>query len=158
MIGAISYIFYTFIYQPLLNLLVLLYLYLPFKDFGIAVIVLTVLIKFLLYPINARAIKSQKVITEIQPQIKEIQEKYKDNKEKQVEETLAVYKKAKISPFSSFVPLLIQLPVLIALYRIFWQGLQPETMSYLYGFVSHPGEINPLFLGFLNLSLPSSFL
>jgi len=151
-------IFNTFLYQPLFNILILLYEYLPGRDFGIAVIVLTVLIKFLLYPLGAKTIKSQKALSELQPKVKEVQEKYKDDKEKQAKEMMALYRREKINPFSGFFLLFIQLPVLIALYRVFWQGLKPEQMTFLYSFVPSPGLINPTFLGIINLAQPNLVL
>lgn len=151
-------IFNLILYQPLLNALVLLYLYLPGHDFGVAVIVLTVLIKFIFYPLGAKAIKSQRALSTLQPKIKEIQERLKDNKEEQTKEIMALYKTEKISPFSGCLPLLIQLPVLLALYRVFWLGLKPEQMTLLYSFVPSPGIINSSFLGIVNLAEPNIIL
>lgn len=148
-------IFNEALYRPLLNGLVLLYAYLPGKDFGIAIIVLTVIIKFIFYPLGAKAIKSQKDLATLQPKIKELQEKYKDDKEKQSREIMDLYKREKINPLSGCLPLLIQLPVLIAMYRVFWNGLDPEQLSLLYGFVPFTGEINHMFLGIINLSNPN---
>ncbi|MDP2910402.1 MAG: YidC/Oxa1 family membrane protein insertase [bacterium] len=147
--------FNLILYQPLLNALVLLYIYLPGHDFGIAIIILTILIKFLFYPLGKQSIKSQKSLSELQPKIKEIQEKHKQDKEKQTKEIMALYKREKISPFSGCLPILIQLPVLIALYRVFWNGLQPEQMDFLYKFVVSPGAIDPTLFGFINLSQPN---
>ena len=116
-------IFNTFLYRPLFNVLILFYQYVPGHDFGLAVIILTILIKLIFYPLGIKAIKSQKELSGLQPKIKEIQEKYKDNKEQQTKEVMALYKKERINPFSGCLPLLIQLPVLLALYRVFWRGL-----------------------------------
>jgi len=154
----IGRLFDLILYQPLFNALILLYQYLPGHDFGIAIIVLTILIRFLLYPLGRQAIRTQKVISDLQPKIKEIQEKYKDNPEKKLKLTLELYQEAKISPFSSFLPLLVQLPVLIALYRLFWKGISSETMIYLYFFVPNPGTIDPTFLGIVDLAKPSIIL
>jgi YidC/Oxa1 family membrane protein insertase len=77
---------------------VFLYNYLPGHDFGLAIIVLTIVIKTALYPTSIKAIKSQKSLQKLQPQMQEIQKKYKDDKEKQAKETLALYKKEKINP------------------------------------------------------------
>jgi len=140
------------LYAPFLNVLVLLYQYLPGHDFGIAVIVLTLLIRLLLYPLMARAIRSQKVMAELQPKIQEIQERFKNDREKQAKETMGLYQKEKINPFGGCLPLLIQMPILIALFRVFWEGLRPEEMTNLYSFVPHPGIINPTFLGIIDLS------
>jgi len=146
------------LYQPLFNLLVLLYQYLPGHDFGVAVIILTVIIRFVLYPLMTQSIKSQKILSELQPKIQEIQQKYKGDKEAQAKETMALYQKEKINPFGGCLPLLVQLPILIALYQVFWKGLQPGAMNYLYSFMPNPGEINPFFLGVLNLSHPNLVL
>ncbi len=153
--GILITAFNTILYQPLLNVLVLLYEYLPGHDFGVAVIVLTILIKILFYPLGVKAIKSQKALSGLQPKIKEIQEKYKENKEQQTKEIMALYKREKINPFSGCLPLLIQLPVLIALYRVFWHGLQPEQMTLLYSFVPSPGVIDATFFGIINLANPN---
>jgi YidC/Oxa1 family membrane protein insertase len=147
--------FYTVLYEPLFNALVLLYEYIPGKDFGIAVIFLTLIIRFLLYPLMMKSIRSQKIMAELQPKIKEIQEKYKNDKEKQTKEMMELYKREKFNPFGGCLPLLIQLPLLLALYRVFWSGLSEGAMVHLYSFVPNPGVINPMFLGFLDLSAPN---
>jgi len=151
-------VFNLILYQPLFNALVLLYQYLPGYDFGIAVIILTVLIRIIFYPLGIKAIKSQQALAQLQPKIKEIQEKYKSDKEKQVKAMMELYQKEKINPFSGFLPLLIQLPILIALFQVFWRGFGPERMTLLYSFVPHPGQITPTFLGILNLATPSIIL
>lgn len=151
-------IFNKVLFQPLFNALILLYNFLPGNDFGIAVIALTVLIRLALYPLMAKSLKSQKVFSKLQPKIKEIQEKFKDDKSKQAEEMVKLYKEAKMNPLSGFLPLLIQLPLLIALYQVFWKGLQPEAMNNLYAFIPNMGQIDPSFLGVINLSQASMFL
>lgn len=150
--------FNVILYQPLFNALVLLYEYLPGHDFGVAVIALTVIIRLLFYPLMVQAIKSQKSLSELQPKIQEIQSKYKNDKEKQARATMELYQKEKINPFGGCLPLLLQLPILLALYRVFWQGLQPEAMDMLYSFVPHPGVIDPTFLGIINLGEASLVL
>ncbi|MDD2697058.1 MAG: YidC/Oxa1 family membrane protein insertase [Candidatus Pacebacteria bacterium] len=153
--GIFIQAFNTILYQPLFNALVFLYQYLPGHDFGVAVIVLTLIIRIILYPLMIKSIRSQKVLSDLQPKVQEIQQKYKNDKEKQSKELMALYQKEKINPFGGCLPLLVQLPILFALYRVFWQGLQPEAMNMLYGFVHNPGTINPAFLGFINLAEPS---
>lgn len=150
--------FNTLLYKPLFNALVFLCQYLPGHDFGVAIIVLTFLIKILLYPLGVQSVKSQKTLSNLQPKIKEVQEKYKNDKEKQLKETMALYKQEKVNPFAGCLPLLIQLPILLALYRVFWRGFRPEQSVYLYGFLSHAGPINPTFLGLINLAQPSLYL
>ncbi|MBU0546826.1 MAG: YidC/Oxa1 family membrane protein insertase [Patescibacteria group bacterium] len=154
----ISQIFNLFLYQPLFNALIFLYQFLPGRDFGIAIIVLTSIIRIILAPLMMKSLKSQKLMTTIQPEIKELQQKYKDNPKKQTEEIMAVYKNNNINPLDGLVLLLIQLPILIALYRVFWVGLRPEELGYLYSFVSAPEIINFTFLGLINLSQPNLLL
>lgn len=158
MIGFLIKIFDVALYQPLFNFLILLYNYLPGHDFGVAIIVLTLVIRLILYPSTVKAIKTQKALNEIQPKIQEIQKKHKDDKEKQVKETLDLYKKAKISPFGGLLSTLIQLPLLVALYRVFWKGVNSGELTNLYGFVANPGLIKATFLGIIDLSKPNIIL
>lgn len=148
-------LFNQILFNPLFNLLVWLYNVLPGHDFGVAIIVLTLLIRLLLYPLAQKSIKSQKGLSDLQPQIKDIQRKYKNDKEKQAQELMKLYKEKGVNPAAGCLPILIQLPVLIALFQVLRRGLNPETLGALYGFVVNPGEINPLFFGFINLALPN---
>jgi len=144
--------FNVILYQPLFNALVLLYEYLPGHDFGIAVVVLTVIIRIVFYPLMVKSIKSQKVLSELQPKIEEIQKKHKEDREKQGRAMMELYKGEKINPFSGCLPLLIQLPILIALFRVFWRGFEAEQLSLLYSFVPHPGVITPTFVDLVDLA------
>lgn len=150
--NIIGLIFNDVFYRPLFNGLIFLYNSIPYHDFGVAIILLTLIIRFILYPLNQKGIKSQKALNDLQPQIKEVQTKYKNDKTKQSQALMDLYKTKNINPASGCLPLLIQLPVLIALYRVFWNGLNPSSLSSLYSFVSRPALINPLFLGLINLS------
>jgi YidC/Oxa1 family membrane protein insertase len=153
-----SGIFDTFIYQPLYNILIFLYDFIPGHDFGIAIIAITILLKAVLIPVSKKQIESQKKLQELQPKIKEIQEKYKNDKEKQTKETMEFYKKNKANPFSGCLPLIVQLVFLIAIYRVFINisdaGLTVDP-KLLYYFIPNPGQINSLFLGIVDLSKPS---
>jgi len=146
-------IFDTLLYQPLFNALIFLYQIIPGQDFGIAIIVLTILIKVAFYPLTTMSIKSQKALSELQPKIQEIQERFKQNKERQAKEMMAFYKKEKINPFSGCLPLLIQLPILIALFQVFQRGFdQYQINNFLYhSLISHPGVIDFYFLNTINL-------
>jgi YidC/Oxa1 family membrane protein insertase len=150
--------FYTTIYQPLFNLLVFIYNTVPYADLGVAVILLTVIIKLLLFPLGLKAMKSQKEMNEIQPEVKKIQKKYKDDKEVQAKKILEIYKEKNINPFSGILVLIIQLPILISLFQIFRKGVGEEEMSQLYSFISSPATIDTTFLNVIDLSSPSSFL
>ena len=150
--------FNAVLYQPLFNALILIYLYLPGHDFGIAVIVLTILIKLVLYPLGVQAIRSQKSMAQLQPKMKEIQEKFKDDKEQQSKAMMEFYKKEKINPLSGCLPLLIQLPILIGLYQVFWKGFGETQLKFLYSFVPNPGQIDTTFLGMMDLAQASIVL
>ena len=151
-------IFNVVLYKPLFNLLIVLCQYLPGNDFGVAIVTLTVLSRLVLYPLNFRAIKSQKILQELQPKIQEIQNKYKNDKEKIAKATIELYQKSKINPLSGCVPILIQLPILIALYLAFQRGFRPEEMTNVYSFITAPKEINPISFGVLNLTQPNFIL
>ena len=151
-------IFNEILYRPIFNSLIFLYNTIPGKDFGIAIIILTIIIRLALYPLSQKAIKSQKALSQLQPKIKEIQKKYKDNKEEQAKVMMEFYKTNKINPFSGCLPLLIQLPILIALYRVIWTIFDPERLHALYSFVANPGIINPTFIGLIDLSQKNPYL
>ena len=145
--------FYLILYQPILNGLIVIYNTIAFHDMGVAVILLTLIIRLIIFPSSIKTIKSQKALNRIQPKMKEIQKKYKDDKEKQSRELFKLYKEEKVSPFSGCLPLLLQLPILIALYQVFLDGLKPESLiASLYSFVANPGLINFNFLGVIDLS------
>ena len=150
--------FNLILYRPLLNSLILLYQYLPGHDFGLSVILLTVLIRLILYPLMSQSLKSQKALSGLQLKIQEIQKKYVNDKEKQATEMIGLYQREKINPFSGLILVFLQLPILIALYQVFWKGLRPEEMVNLYSFVARPERINPTFLGLVNLAEASLIL
>lgn len=133
-------IFNQFLYQPIFKFLVILYNFIPGHDLGIVIIVLTILIKIILFPISYRGTRSQFKLSALSPQIKELQKKYK-TKEEQSKELMKFYKENKVNPFSGCLPLLIQLPILIALYRVLIDILKTASAS-----------ISPMFLGLIDLS------
>jgi len=145
-------IYNLFLYQPIFNGLIWISQIIPGKDFGIAVIVLTLLIRFMSYPLGAQAVRAQKRFAELQPKMQEIKEKFKGKREEQTKAMLELYRDAKVNPFSTILPLLVQIPIFIVLYQIFSKGLQVEQLSILYSFVPSPEEIRPVFLGILNLN------
>src|SRR3989338_5418607 len=145
-------IYNTILYEPLFNILVFFYNIVPFNDIGLAIILLTIFIKLILSPFFIQSIKAQRAMQAIQPKLDELKEKYKDSKEKLGPAIMELYKKEKVSPFSSCLPLLIQLPFLIAVYQVFISGLTKNSFEKLYSFVANPGALNPLAFGFLDLS------
>lgn len=142
-------LFHDFLYVPIYNLLVFLIDVVPGGDVGLAVILATIIIKVILMPLSLRAVRTQKQMKLIEPQLRELKEKYKDNKEMQAREMMALYKEHNIRPFASIFGILVQLPIIIALYLVFSRGHIFEIdPSLLYSFVPYPEVISPLFLGF----------
>lgn len=150
-------IFDQTLYLPLLNALVWIYNTIPYHDIGIAIIILTVLIRVIFYPLSKKSIRSQKAMAKLQPKIKEIQKKFK-NKEEQAKQMMLLYKEHKVNPAAGCLPILVQFPVLIALYRVFFTGLNLENMNNLYSFVQKPETLNFMFLGLIDLSQRSLVL
>ena len=148
-------IFTEFLYRPLFNLLVFLYNTVSFSDVGLAIIILTVIIRLILWPLSQKAIRSQKSLQDLQPRIKEIQAKHKDNKALQSQELMALYKENKVNPLSGCLPIIVQFPILIALYRVFLKGFDTATLALLYPFIKNPGMIDPISLGLVNLAQPN---
>ena len=153
-----STVFNEVFYRPLFNALVVLYQTAAFYDLGIAIIILTVLLRLALWPLASKALRSQKELVSLQPEIKKIQAQYKDNKDEQMKRVMTLYKEKKVNPLSGFLPLFIQLPVLFALYRVFFAGFKEESLTALYGFIPNPGAMHHLFLGMIDLTAPHAVL
>lgn len=153
-----GYLFQVIFYQPILNLLVFLYNILPGHDIGLAIIIMTILIKLLLLPLSKQSIKSQKALQEIQPKIEELKKKHAANKEAQAKALMELYKQEKINPLSSCLPLLIQLPFFWAVFQVFNNGLAGKSLELVYSFINRPTTINPVSFGLLDLSKPNVIL
>ncbi len=146
------FLFNEILYKPLFNALIFLYNYLSFGDLGIAIILLTIVIRLVLFPLFYKGAKDQAILQRLAPRIKEIQTNHKDDKEKQTKAMMDLYREHKVSPFSGFLLLIIQLPVLIALYQVFLSGFSTDALNILYPFISAPTELNHFFLGLIDLS------
>ncbi|MDO8658824.1 MAG: YidC/Oxa1 family membrane protein insertase, partial [Candidatus Levybacteria bacterium] len=107
------------LYRPLFNAVVFLYNILPGHDFGFAIIALTTLIRILFFPLSIKTVRSQKAMNQLSPKLQEIKQKFKDDKSAQSVETMKLYKENNINPLAGCLPLIIQLPILIALYQAF---------------------------------------
>ncbi|MBT4277625.1 YidC/Oxa1 family membrane protein insertase [Candidatus Falkowbacteria bacterium] len=147
-------LFNTVLYEPLFNLLVFLHNIIPGNDVGIAIIILTIIIKLILLPLSLQATKSQKALQDLQPKMQEVKNKYKDNKEEQAKALMELYKKEKVNPLSSCFPLLIQFPFLIAVFQVFRNGFKPESLDLIYPFIERPEMLNPISFGIMDLSKP----
>ena len=153
-----SWIFEKILYQPLLNALVGFYNLFGGRDFGLAVIALTIIVRVILSPLLHANLRQQKVMSGMQAELRRVQGKYKDDKTKQLAAVQELYKQNKINPFSSFLLLLVQLPILLALYRVLLDGLNGGAGDGLYSFITAPTHINYSFLGLVDLKAPSLWL
>lgn len=153
-----SELFNTLLSQPIFNGFVALYNLIP--DAGIVILIVTVIIKMALYPMTNKSIKAQKALTDLQPKLDKIKKEHKGDQQRIAKETMALYKEHKVNPFGSCLPLLIQLPVFIALYWVLRETLMDGGADFnnLYSFVSNPGEINSITLGLFDLSKNSIVL
>ena len=157
-------LFDVIIVQPILNLLMAIYSIVPGGDFGISIIIFTVIIRFLLWPLVKKQLHQTKAMRKMQPELKKIQAKYKNNKQAQGLAMMELYKKHNISPFGSIGVLLIQLPILIGIYRVvqIFAMHRDELGKFTYGFMENipavkellasPDNFNQNFLGFIDLT------
>ncbi|MFA7286323.1 MAG: YidC/Oxa1 family membrane protein insertase [Patescibacteria group bacterium] len=151
-----SYLYNTIFYQPVFNALVFLYDIIPGNDLGVAIIILTIFIRLVLYPLSVKSIRAQKGLQDLQPKLEALKKQYSNNREQLARETMQLYKEEKINPLSSCLPLLLQLPFLIALFHAFRNVTKPESLQLLYSFIPSPEHINTMGLyGLLDLSQPN---
>lgn len=155
----ISSVFNAVLYNPLYNAFIGFVGAFPWVDAGIVVIIFTLLIKLILFPISQKSVKSQIEIKKIQPEIDAIKLKYPDNKQEQALKTMALYKERGVNPFSGILLAFIQLPILIALYMVFYKGgLSEIHTDVLYSFIKAPEHINTMFLGILDVTKNSTII
>jgi len=143
-------LFTTILYQPIFNAFVALYNLIP--DVGAVIILITLIIKVILYPLNKKAIIAQKNMAELQPKMEAIKQEFKGDQQKIAQATMQLYKENKVNPLGSCLPILIQLPIFIAIYYVLRAGLSNGSFDLLYPFVSNPGKINTTSLGLIDLA------
>src|SRR3989344_3406890 len=143
--------FQTLLLDPLFNALVFFYNTIAFQDLGLAIIFLTVFIRTILFPFFYKSARNQILIQRLQPELEKIQHDHKHDKEKQAQAMMDLYKKHNVNPLSGILMLLVQLPILIAIYQVFLHGFSPETLERLYSFIYRPDHLNATLLGLLNM-------
>ena len=144
----------TLLYKPIFNTLIFFIFKLPGHSLGWGIIFLTLIIKLILLGPNQKALKSQKVMRNVQPQLDALKQKYKNEPQKLAQETMAIWKKHKVSPMGSCLPMLIQFPILIALFYVVKDGLNVVGPNILYAPLQtfNLASINPVFLGIIDLT------
>ncbi|OGG75217.1 hypothetical protein A3A41_03775 [Candidatus Kaiserbacteria bacterium RIFCSPLOWO2_01_FULL_54_22] len=149
----ISNLFHATIYDPLYNGIIFFVGIVPSHDMGLAIIALTIVVRIIIFPLSSRAIKTQMAMKRIAPEVDALKAKHKDNREAQAKAIFALYKERGVRPFASFGLVLIQFPVLIGLYWVFYAGGFPQVdPTLLYSFVQTPPSVNMEFLGLLDIS------
>ncbi|MFT5352783.1 MAG: YidC/Oxa1 family membrane protein insertase [Candidatus Paceibacteria bacterium] len=152
-------LFNNLFFEPLYNGLVFLVGVIPGGNVGVAVIILTVIVKFILFPLSIKAVRTQAKMKVVQKPLEDIRKKYDKDREAMGKAMLALYKEHKINPFSSFFLILLQIPVIFALYWVFLRGGLPNiNMDILYSFISVPAEVSMHFLGSINVGESKSVL
>jgi YidC/Oxa1 family membrane protein insertase len=155
----ISAAFHAVVYNPIYNALVFFVGALPTHDVGLAVIIVTLVVRVILYPLSRRAVVAQMKMKELAPAIDKLKAELKDKPDEQSRAILALYKEKGVHPFAGFLLLLIQLPVLFGLYFVFARGGLPNIHAdLLYSFVHAPSAVNMEFLGFINMGQRSIVL
>ncbi|HRY30825.1 MAG TPA: YidC/Oxa1 family membrane protein insertase [Candidatus Paceibacterota bacterium] len=154
-------LFVSLVVRPFYNALILLMDFVT-SDIGIALVILTLVFRFILFPLYRSQIRTQIKMGQVQEPLKKIQEKYKDDRETMGREMLKLYRQNKINPFSGILIMIIQLPLLIGFYYVFSRsGLPNINENLLYSFVSWPENINTMFLGLIDMtgkSLPLAII
>lgn len=140
----------TLLYRPFVNILAVLVAIIPGGDTGIAIIILTLLVKIALYPLSQRSIESQAKMNTLAPHLNKIKTGG-DTKEEQARKTFELYKEHKTNPFSGCLLVLVQIPIIFALYYVFYHGINFDG-TILYSFVHQPTTLNMMFLGLIDIS------
>jgi len=152
----LSHVWNVVLYQPLLNALAFLVSIIPGGDVGVAVIVLTILVKVVLFPLSQKSIESQAQMNILAPELNKIKGSGV-SKEEQARLTFELYKEHKTNPFSGCLLILVQIPIIFALYYVFFKGINFQN-GVLYSFIHVPQNINMIFLGVLDISKKSLIL
>jgi YidC/Oxa1 family membrane protein insertase len=143
----------TIVYEPLYNAFVYILTHTPGHNLALAIVVFTIVVKLLLFPLYQKSIRSQQVIKLLEPEMRELQKKYKDDRTELGKQTMELYKKNKINPFTSILLLFIQLPILIGLYVVFSKGITNDV-EHLYSFIKFPEQIHTMMFGFIDATKP----
>jgi YidC/Oxa1 family membrane protein insertase len=144
------------LYQPIYNILVFIINNITFSDVGFAIIIVTIIVKLILSPLTKKSIKSQILMKRMEPELKQIKKDF-PGKEEQAKKTMELYKKYGTNPFSGCLVVLLQLPVIFALYYVFYKGIAIDP-TLIYPFIKAPVTLHTNFLGLIEMGSHSLFL
>lgn len=149
-------IWHNFFFDPIYNGLIFIVGHVPGADVGVAIILLTVVVKIVLLPLSVKAAHAQYAMRFLEPELARIKLEYKDNKEELAKRTMAAYKDAGINPLASVLLAFVQIPVVIALYLSVYSGggvhLPSINTALLYSFVRAPETLSMHFLGLIDIA------
>lgn len=143
--------FHTLFYEPIYNLIVLVLTIVPLHDIGAAIVIVTLIVKGLLLPLNLSALRTQYMMKKIEPEMKRIKELQKKDPQGASKQMVDIYKKNKINPFSSLFAMILQIPIFIALYIVFSKGLFNDPLS-IYTFVTFPEKLHTIAFGIFDVT------
>ena len=147
--NAINFGFFNVIAKPLLISMNMIHNVIP--NYGVAIILLTILIKLIFWPLGTKSYKSMNEMKKVQPLMMQIREKYKNDKQKMNQEVMGLYKTYKVNPASGCLPLLVQMPIFFALYRMLYQAIELRHAPF-FGWISDLSAPDRLF--HFNFSIP----
>lgn len=154
----ISTIYHAILWEPIFNAFVWVYTLLPFRDAGVAIVLVTLIIQVVLLPLRVLTKKNQERMSALQPKIKEIEERHRNNSEAKGRAMMELYREFKVNPFSGCLLVLVQIPILFAIFDVFRKGFETDQLNRLYSFVSKPEVLNPIGFGLINLSEPNIYI
>lgn len=146
----------TIFYEPIYNILIFIIDNITFGDVGFAIILVTIIIKLALAPLTKKSIKSQILMKRMEPELKQIKKDF-PNKEEQAKKTFELYKKYGTNPFSGCLVIILQLPVIFALYYVFYRGIAIDP-NLIYPFIKVPEILHTNFLGLIEMGSKSIVL
>lgn len=143
--------FHTFFYEPIYNLIVIVLTIVPLHDIGAAIVIVTLIVKGLLLPLNLSALRTQYMMKKVEPEMKRIKELQKKDPHGASKQMLELYKKESINPFSSIFAMILQIPIFFALYFVFYKGLFNDPES-IYSFVTFPETLHTVAFGLFDVT------
>lgn len=130
----------------------------PGHDLGLVIIVITIVIRLAVLPFSLKASRAQRKMKTLAPELAKLKDLYKNDQQALAKAQMDFYKQHGVSPFASCLPVLIQLPILFALYAVLREGLSTVNPAQVYSFIHLPEKISPMFFGFLDLSRPEKYV
>lgn len=154
-----SFIWHSVFFDPVYNTLIFFVDLFPGGDVGLAIVATVVVVKLVLFPLSIKAVKTQRIMREIEPKLKELKEKFKDKREEQAKAMMEIYREAGMNPFASIAVMFLQIPFVIALYLAVSNGggvaLPAINVDILYSFIPTPDQVTTMMLGVFDTAAKS---